>query len=56
MPYTKKQLEEEFKLSKSAVHNRLHDCGLDTTKAIYSDEEIDANFKVACSMMQAEKQ
>jgi hypothetical protein len=53
MAYTKKQLEEEFKLSKSAVHNRLHDCGLDTTKATYSDEEIEANFKVACSMMQA---
>ena len=52
MPYAKKQLEERFKLSKSAVHNRLYDSGLDTTKAQYSDEEIETNFKVACDMMQ----
>jgi hypothetical protein len=51
MPFTKKELQSRFNLSKSAVHNRLNDCGLDTTKSEYTDEEIETRFLVACQMM-----
>ena len=52
MSYSKKQLEELFGLSKTAVHNRLKDCGLDSSKPEYTDEEINNHFAVACDMMQ----
>lgn len=52
MSYTKRQLEELFGLSKSGVHNRLRDCGLDSSKSEYTDEEINNHFTVACDMMQ----
>jgi hypothetical protein len=53
MPYTKKQLEEKFNLAKSTLHERLRDCGLDTKKREYTDEEIDTIFSVADDMIKA---
>lgn len=48
MPYTKKQLMEEFSLGKSALNEHLRDCGLDSSKRdAYTDDEINHVFRVA---------
>jgi hypothetical protein len=52
MPYTKKDLRDTYHLSHSTLHEHLKDCGLNTKKGTYTDEEIHSTFDVAEQMRQ----
>ncbi|BAY08159.1 hypothetical protein [Calothrix sp. NIES-2098] len=50
MPYTKKNLRDKYHLGNSTLHEHLKDCGLNTKKSVFTDEEIHSIFDVAEQM------
>lgn len=52
---TKKELANRFNISLNTVRKTLEACGLDTSKAEYTEEEIRDRFEVARTMLTEEQ-
>jgi MoxR-like ATPase len=52
---TKKELASRFSLSLNTVRKTLEACGLDTSKAEYTEEEVIERFEVARKMLEQEQ-
>jgi hypothetical protein len=50
--YTKKDLEQKFKIADTTVYRTLKACGLSTARRKYTAEEITTRFKVARQMFE----
>lgn len=53
--YTKKMLEERFKISDNTVTKTLEACGLSTSQREYTEEEVENYFAVARQMLKNQK-
>ena len=53
--YTKKELEERFSISKNTVYDTIKACGLDTSKAAYTEAEIETRFAPARHLLESKQ-